>query len=183
MRINDLTRFKLIEFLRLTAVGLLTLVLSSAQMATASDGARSDELGLGIMLGEPSGISGRLNLSSKTALDFGLAFSANSDVLLLVDYLFKFPHSFHSSSQFLSQLTPYVGIGGALGAASQSSWFRSNFYTSSSRLILGVRIPLGLEWRPTVPSIGVFAEVAPGLTVLSSTQGFCEGDLGIRFYF
>ena len=143
----------------------------------------SDGFGLGIMLGEPSGISGRLNLSPKAALDFGLAFSVNSDVTFLVDYLFQFPRAFHSTSQFVSQITPYLGIGGVLALGTQTTLYRAGFRYSTGSAIFGVRIPVGLEWRPSTPSLGVFLEIAPGLLILPSTQGLVQGDIGIRFYF
>ncbi len=145
--------------------------------------AHSDEFGLGIMLGDPSGISGRLNLGSKAALDFGLAFSVNSDVTFLVDYLFQFPHAFHSTSQFISQITPYLGIGGVLALGTQTTLYRAGFRYSAGSATFGVRIPVGLEWRPSTPSLGIFLELAPGLFILPSTQGLIQGDIGIRFYF
>ncbi len=170
----------------LVSAGLLSLtcLLSPlSKQACAAETGRENEFGLGIMLGEPTGISGRLNLSSKRSVDFGLARSDKSYFLILADYLFTFPHAFHTSSTFLSNVTPYVGVGGVLGIADQSFQFRTAFGGATGSTVFGVRIPLGIEWRPSSPPLGVFLEIAPGISILPSTQGFMQGDLGIRFYF
>ncbi len=165
---------------------LLTIIQAavlSTQLQPASAAGHSEEFGLGIMLGEPTGLSGKMILDTKSAIDFGLAFSTNGYFLFLSDYLFQFPHAFHSSSPFISRLTPYLGMGGILATTSQLGQNRSFFGTSSSSIALGVRIPLGIEWNPSSLAIGVFAEIAPGIYLLPSTQGLFQWDIGIRFYF
>jgi hypothetical protein len=54
---------------------------------------------------------------------------------------------------------------------------------SSAAFALGMRIPFGLEWRPSEAPLGVFVELAPGLTLIPGTSSFFQGDIGIRYYF
>jgi len=141
--------------------------------------------GIGVVVGEPTGLSAKLWLDREKALDFGLAFSFDDYVLLYSDYLFHFPGALGRSSLFVTQLTPYVGIGGVIA-------FNNNRYSDKDRTFsergrdsvgVGVRIPLGLEWIPARPPLGVFLELVPGISIIPRTSGFIEGGVGVRYYF
>ncbi len=148
----------------------------SVAIAGASPDARAD-FGLGIVLGEPTGISGKYRQSAQRGIQGGLAWSFDSYMLLFGDYLFSFPGAFGSKTRFVSQLSPYIGIGGTM-------FFGNNVRPrSNSSFGLGIRIPLGLEWNPGDPPLGVFVELAPGLGLVPGTFGFLQGGIGIRYYF
>jgi hypothetical protein len=177
------------ESLRLLTVISLTLLLGAAVPARAlasSPAGEGGPFGLGVILGDPTGFTGKYMMSADRGVDFGLAFSFGDYTLLYADYLFHFPGAFGHSSTFASELTPYVGVGGLIAFSTDDRYSRNRhefFSDSHSSVGAGVRIPFGIEWRgPQVP-IGVFVELAPGISIAPQTSGFLEGGVGARFYF
>jgi len=159
--------------------------LASLLLANSSAFAANQKFGLGIVLGEPSGLTGKVWSDHRAAIDFGLAFAFDDYILMYADYLHHFPGAFGSSSPFVAQLNPYLGIG-AIVAFDTNNNFNANrrFFSSGSGSVgLGARIPLGIEWRPSHPTIGVFVELVPGLAILPATDGLVEGGVGVRYYF
>jgi hypothetical protein len=137
---------------------------------------------VGIILGDPSGLTGKFWLSSKTAIDAGLAYSFNNFALVYADYLFHFPTRFGTSNNSMENVDPYVGIGGEIAFAGGNS--RSPFSNSTgSSGGFGIRIPIGVEWLLPSAPFGVFAEFALGLGLIPATTGFLQGGIGARYYF
>ena len=147
-------------------------------------GGEGGDFGLGVVLGEPTGLTGKYWLNRTSAVDVGLAYSFNDFFLIYSDYLYHFHGAFGRSSRFATELTPYVGIGGVLFIESSSTTSnRAYFKPSDGSVGLAMRIPLGMEWRPTGTPFGVFAELVPGLGIIPSTFGLIEAGIGGRFYF
>lgn len=138
--------------------------------------------GAGIVIGAPTGFTGKYFLNPEGAIDFGLAFYFSNLILFYGDYLWHFPGAFGRSSQFVSQLTPYVGVG-AVMLLWTAYGVRHYYDHATAGMGLGMRIPLGIEWRPSHPPLGVFIELAPGIGIVPGTFGFFQGGIGIRYYF
>ncbi len=172
---------------RAIACLLVIFTLPSAMAATPNTYAApsAHNFGLGIVIGEPSALTGKAWLSHEAAVDFGLSFSFDDYILLYADYLFHFPDAFGRSSAFVSQLTPYIGVGGIIAFANDRFRVRDRKYfgTSANSVALGLRIPLGIEWTPARVPLGVFVELVPGLSIVPDTQGFVQGGIGVRYYF
>lgn len=148
----------------------------------SESGAHGKDFGLGIMLGEPSGLSAKYWQSSNTAIDFGLTYAFGNYFAFLADYLWEFPGAIAPVNG--SQFIPYVGVGAMMIVAStggRASVFGTS-YTSTS-LGLAVRVPFGIEFLPNGVSLGVFAEIVPGLGLIPGMFGLVQGDVGVRFYF
>ena len=126
-------------------------------------------VGLGIILGQPTGLVGKFWLDRNAAIDVGLDYLSDDYLSVYIDYLFHWTGSFSRSSSDLKALSPYLGIGGVLH--------------SGGTQVFGIRIPLGLEWIFARPKIGIFAEIAPGVGVIPGTFGFVQGGIGARYYF
>lgn len=158
---------------------------AGARTSYATSADSSHPFGLGVILGEPSGISGKYWLDNRAAIDGALAFSFDNYFMLYSDYLYHFPGAFGHSNEFVSRLTPYIGIGVMLLVETEDTGAKGRTYFQSNQgsAGLGVRIPLGMEWRPADPHLGVFAELAPGLGIVPATFGFLQGGIGIRYYF
>jgi hypothetical protein len=146
----------------------------------ALETAHAQKFGAGLLLGEPTGLSGKYwQTPSTRAIQGGLAWSFDSYMLISGDYLFHFPAAFGAKTPFAAQLNPYVGIGGVM-------FFGNNIRPKGidrSSFGLGLRIPLGIEWRPADPPIGVFLELTPGIGIVPGTYGFFMGGIGARYYF
>lgn len=143
------------------------------------------DFGLGVAIGSPTAITGKVWLTQSTAADFGFAYSSRNYVLVYGDYLL------HSSgvlgnNELSNRLSTYIGIG--LGIY---SWDRNYYYEdrpSGWRRKEGdvgvyARIPLGIEWNPRDPPLGVFAELVPGVSVIPSIDVIINAAIGIRYYF
>lgn len=175
---------------RLVAL-LLTLLTLAPAVAPAPVQAR--DFGLGIILGDPTGFTGKVwTAPDRNAIDFGLAWAFGSYFTLYGDYLWHFPRAFGGSSRFVSELNPYVGVGLAAAFATYNNdgllIINGNksyrfFGTTGDRFGLGIRIPLGIEWLPARPPIGVFLELAPGIAMVPATSAFFQGGIGARYYF
>lgn len=141
--------------------------------------------GLGVVLGEPTGFTAKYWLQNPSAIDFGLAFTFNNFFLIYADYLYHFPGVFGNQTQFISELTPYVGGGLVLFFVTNNtpgmnlSYFQSN----QGSVGLALRIPLGIEWTPSQVPLGVFLEIAPGIGVVPATFGIVQAGIGVRYYF
>jgi hypothetical protein len=158
---------------------------TSAHAAHSNSSVTSRPFGLGAILGEPTGITGKYWMDHRAAIDGTLSFSFSHYFLIYSDYLYHFPGAFGHSSEFVSQLNPYIGVGLELLIQTEDTGRNDRHYFRSDdgSVGLAVRIPLGIEWRPVTAPIGVFVELAPGVGVIPATYGFLQGGVGIRFYF
>lgn len=160
-----------------TALALLAAiaVLGSPSQAHARKGG---PFGIGVELGDPSGLSFKYFAGRNTAIDGGLGFSVRHDwVRLHLDYLFHFPTRAGGA-----ELLPYIGIGGKLaiwdGGRHDKDW-----YEDDDDFGLGVRIPFGVAWHPGSVPIDLFAEIVPGLWILPGTGFDFDFAIGVRFFF
>jgi hypothetical protein len=144
-------------FLVLIAV----LICGSAQ-------AQDQGFGLGVILGEPTGISGKLWTGQKTAVDGAVAwsFEKESSLHLHGDLLF---HNFHLAKIDKAKFLTYYGIGG-----------RVKFEDDSK---LGVRFPLGIDHLFAKSPFDFFLEIVPILDLAPSTDFSLNAAIGFRYFF
>ncbi len=143
--------------------------------------AQDRHFGLGIILGEPTGISAKLWVSSATAFDFGLGWSVGGDrvgnykggynggsrVHFHMDYLWHWFDAIHSSERF----PLYTGVGGRINTGAG--------YNNS----IAVRGVIGIAWLPRQTPIDIFLELVPSLQVVPSTGFGIDAGLGVRYFF
>jgi hypothetical protein len=136
--------------------------------------------GLGIILGEPTGVSAKLWTSSTTAFDFGLGWSLGGDRLgrgdiyysgsrvhFHMDYLWHSFDAIHSTERF----PLYYGIGGRINSGAG--------YDAA----FAVRGVFGIAWMPRQTPVDVFLELVPSLQFTSSSNFAIDAGLGARYYF
>jgi len=112
----------------------ILLVIVSLFIVSNLNFAQQKGFGLGVVLGEPTGISAKYWLTSSTALDFGLGYSFTSSNSLFdfyADYVFHSSDMINSTENFVV----YYGPGARL-----------KIRESSSKL--GVRGVIGILWLP-----------------------------------
>lgn len=141
----------------------LTLVLSAP--ARAHDG----NFGLGVIAGEPTGVSGKLWLSAATAVDGAMAWSTAADGRLHLQADFVW-HDFDLFEVDRGALPVYYGVGARVRFAERDD-------------VIGVRFPVGLSYLFEGRRFDAFMEVAPILDLAPSTDVDVEGGLGVRYYF
>ena len=143
--------------------------------------AQDRHFGLGVIIGEPTGISAKLWTSTVNAFDFGLGWSIGGDrigkykgnydgggrVHFHMDYLWHAFDAIHSSQRF----PLYYGFGGR---------FNSGAGYDGSAAVRGV---FGIAWLPHETPIDVFLEIVPSLQLMSSTGFSMDAGIGVRYFF
>ena len=136
--------------------------------AAASISAQNRKFGLGVILGEPTGLSGKCWLSGTTAIDAAAAwsFGKNDALQLQADFVM---HKFDLFEVDRGRLPFYFGIGGHIVLGDKTG--------------LGVRIPVGLDYIFDNTRVDVFLELVPGLSLAPSTDFDLDGGIGVRYWF
>jgi hypothetical protein len=145
------------------------LMVAFFLVAAATGGVAQDRgFGLGVILGEPTGLSGKYWTSSRNAIDAGVAWSFRKQGFfhLHADYLWHFPLETQTSERF----TFYTGVGGRFGAVSHEA-------------VLGVRVVGGFAFWPRNTPLDIFVEIAPVVDLAPATELSANGGVGIRFFF
>jgi hypothetical protein len=150
---------------RIVLVFLILFVFSSLL-----SGAR---LGLGIIIGAPTGFSMKLWQSRLSAFDLAFAWDFDDDYFHLHgDYLYHIPVRMEGVSR--STLFWYLGIGARLK-------FRSGGREDDTAF--GIRGVGGIDFLPREVPIDLFAEIAPVMNIVKDTKLDLEGGIGIRYNF
>lgn len=152
---------------------VLGLMMILAKPITAQD----HGFGLGLILGEPTGISAKLWTSGDNAFDFALAWSFNNyhhnnnydndgNILFQADYVW---HFFKLMPVPSGKLPLYIGIGARVVLANDPDF--------------GIRIPIGIDYLFADAPIDIFLELVPILDLTPETDFGVGGGIGIRYWF
>jgi len=133
-----------------------------------NDSAQERKYGLGVILGEPTGISGKLWKSENIAVDGAIAwsFEEENSIHFQGDYLF---YNFSYFKVKEGKLPVYYGIGGRIKVKERSR--------------MGVRFPFGLNYIFEKQPLEVFYEIAPILDLVPSTKFGLNSAVGVRYFF
>lgn len=143
---------------------LLSLVLATNVWAVGGNN------GVGIVFGDPSGLTFQHKIDAKQFTDFYFAYTWDEEWIFMGDYKYRL----HGLFDGQVPVTPYVGLG---------AFLKIEDHKHNDDLALGVRIPLGVEWvAPEVP-VTLFAELVPALRIIKSTDGDFQAGIGGRFFF
>ncbi|MBO8160808.1 MAG: hypothetical protein H0Z24_04165 [Thermosipho sp. (in: Bacteria)] len=128
----------------------------------------SRNLGVGFILGEPTGLSFKNWKDYNKALTGAVSWSLiNNDSLYLhADCLF---YKFNWIKVEENALDTYYGIGGKIKLANQ--------------IVVGVRFPVGISFNFKDIPFEFFFEIVPTLNLLPASTFEISGGLGMRYYF
>ncbi len=152
-------------------------VIAALAMLTGASGAaraQSQGFGLGVIVGEPTGLSAKLWQTRSTALDFGAAWSFVNDAAfhLHMDILV---HRFDVVRVERGKLPLYYGVGGRVK-------FSENARGNQDAHV-GIRFPVGLDYLPAREPLDIFFEIVPILDVAPETDVSLNASLGFRYWF
>jgi hypothetical protein len=136
--------------------------------------AQSRGFGLGLIIGEPTGLSAKLWQSRTTALDFAAAWSFADEAAFHLhgDFLV---HKFNLIRVERGQLPVYYGIGLRVKLSDEKK------HDDTS---LGLRIPVGLDYLFAGGTpLDVFLELVPILDLVPNTDVTLNASLGMRYWF
>lgn len=120
---------------------------------------------LGIILGEPTGLSAKQNLGGDKAVDAAAAwsFSGEKSLSLHSDYLWFRNNVFKVEK---GRLPLYYGVGARLKLQDKS--------------LIGARFPIGLQYFFPAERFTVFLEIAPVLDLFPDTDFDLNAAIGFR---
>ena len=153
-----------------TALYGIVILLAFSPVLTSEAGAQPHDrtTGIGVVIGEPSGLTAKLWLTQRDAVSGGAAWSfrGNTTVHLHADYI---RHNFEAIHVNRGSMAFYYGVGGRLLLGNDDR--------------IGVRIPLGLSYFFENDPLEIFLEVAPILDLAPATEFTGNSGLGLRYYF
>lgn len=144
---------------------LLALVCLTSLAASTARAQKSGDTGVGIVAGAPTGITGKMWLDGRQAVDLGLGW--NSEVTVYGDYLWHAWDVIPQPSE--GKIPVYLGVG-----AQGRMYHEAEF---------GVRAVGGIAyWLPRHP-VEIFAEIVPVFHLTRNTGVGVDGAVGVRYYF
>lgn len=133
-------------------------------------------VGVGVIIGSPTGLSGKYFLSRRAAIaiNAGWSFWPDAGIHLTIDNQFLFPGVIAGEhGKPLENVVPYLGIGGRFRAKEKDD--------DDTDFHIGIRFGGGIEYH--VSQFGIFLELYPVVDILPGTEFDFEGGLGGRIYF
>ncbi|PKL09952.1 MAG: hypothetical protein CVV51_01185 [Spirochaetae bacterium HGW-Spirochaetae-7] len=128
-------------------------------------------MGLGIFLGQPTGVTFEIDLSATSWVDFKAAWSLGgkngSALLLQGNYEYAFPALFAIEE---ATFTPFFGVGAFIGV-------------STGDVALGVRVPGGISYRFRNFPLELFIEAGLDVYLFPAFALDGSGGLGARYRF
>ena len=146
-------------------VAVLFLTLTAPGQAITSRVGNADDLGIGVGLGQPMGVTGKYWLSTSTAVDGMMGYHFNHNFDAHADFLW---HSFSSFNVASGRLPFYLGAGGRILGGNDSQ--------------LGLRLPLGVSYLFNTQPLEAFAEIAPVIKLAPGIGADVDGVMGLRIY-
>ena len=155
----------------LTLIGtffLTTLGATNAMAQNATQGATESGFGVGIAIGQPSGISLSLPTGPDNAFNFlaGYEVTRGANLTLLGDYVW---HRRDLLQVEVGKVSLYYGPGVRLKLAENPE--------------ASVRVVLGADYLFEGAPVQTFFELCPGINVVPDTRPNATVDLGVRYYF
>ena len=130
--------------------------------------AQDEGFGLGVLLGEPTGINFKAWTGYKTAVvgTAAWSFGHQNSFQANIDYIF---HDFDLIKLEDEHLPVYYGIGVRI--------------KTTTDVLMGIRIPLGINYMFKKAPLDIFVELVPVFDVAPKTELYLNGGIGIRYFF
>ena len=160
----------------LLALALTAPVAHATQVNPALHGP-PDGFGVGVVLGDPSGLSLAFRPGDPWFIQAAAGWSLVRDSLhVSADYCMNVV-ILDTPDLPRMRFPVYVGVGGRLRLGENGGRW------DDDEPGLGVRVPVGMTLLPTDVPIDVFVEIVPVLQLFPETDGTLDGGIGARFYF
>ena len=143
--------------------------------------AQNHSFGMGVILGEPTGLTAKLWTSNTTAFDLGFGLSIGGDRIGSSNVYYNGDNRIHFHFDYLLHVFNAVGsteeypIYYGMGARFNTG---GGYYNS-----LAVRFVVGLAWMPHETPIDMFVEFVPSLQLTAQPAFAMDSAVGLRYYF
>ncbi len=129
-------------------------------------------LGVGIILGSPTGLSANYYTSSSTSIDVALSFSLGQKMILHINKLWLYNRGLNLDG-FVADW--FWGVGGRLKNINDNS--------NNPETQMGPRVVIGLNKFITKIPIQLFGELALTMNIIPETTASFDFGIGARYYF
>jgi len=144
---------------------MILVLITSVLLSSSGPG----HFELGLILGEPTGISAKMWFDRNAAFDAAVSWSLkddDEDLYLHGDFLW---HNYRLIDESSGLLPVYYGIGGRVVLAHDTR--------------LGARAPVGISWLFDNTPLDLFIELAAVLDIIPDMEFDVNGGIGIRYIF
>ena len=151
-------------------------------LATNSLAIERKKFGIGVIAGDPDGITGKYMMKNSRAIDagFGWKTKGNNEYHIYGDYLF---YKYVFIKVPLGKLPLYFGGGARYITYRENEDEKKKKGENKKDDKFGIRIPVGIEYLFWNSSLGIFLELVPVLNLTPDTDFEFESGIGIRFFF
>ena len=135
--------------------------------------ARAEDFGVGVILGDPTGLSVKMKLDDVNAIDGALAYSSGrySGLQFHGDYLWNNARSWHTEQGPLSM---FYGLGGRVIS------YRKD---DTNEVSVGPRGSIGAQLNISNPNLEIFGELALVLDLAPRMAADLDAGVGVRIRF
>ncbi len=153
----------------------MKILITTAMILFSALGFAREEYQLGVILGAPTGISGKIYLNNNRSIDAAMAYSLAHDLGLEfhADYLIENVRSLSINAPHPIEL--YFGIGGRIAVIDKGE--------HDNDLAIGPRAPVGVTYTIANPNIQFFGELAMILNIVPDTNVDLDAGIGARYRF
>jgi hypothetical protein len=148
-----------------TVLLVLTVLVLTAGFAFPGALEKRNEIGLGIILGEPSGLNGQFFWNEHSSVGVTVAWSLRDWFFASGDYQME-----NRLGDSPPEWRWFWGLGGYIGAPADEGGR------------LGARIPLGIKYKIPKSVVDVWGEVVPALQIIPDTKAQIQGGIGLTFW-
>lgn len=149
-------------------LGLLSPLRSYAQ----------HDFGLGIVLGDPTGLTAKYILNNDNAIDAALSFGGHDSFYLHGSWL-SLRNNLFNAGKF--PVSWYFGLGARI--IDHDHAHNHDHDDHEDDMHLGARAPLGLRMNFNDPRIELFGEISFAMDVIPETDFDLDFGIGARYYF
>lgn len=155
--------------------GVLLFMICATSQLNAAEG-----FGMGVIIGEPTGVSIKNWVSDRHAIDAAAAwsFSENDSFQLHADYLIH-DFSLLRPEGLSGRMPVYVGLGARVKLEEDDNAGGRNVDND----LVGLRIPVGVSYLFDDAAVDLFAELVPILDVAPDSDFDINAAIGARLYF
>lgn len=160
------------------------LFVAAALLLAAPEHAHAQEpapgaLGLGVIVGSPTGLSAKFRASRANSFDAAVGLGFGNYFHVHANWLYEMPPLLREEGVTLAW---FAGIGGRFAVRDRDGRGRDG--DDGDDVDAGPRVPIGLELRfSTVPQLELFGEIAPGVEIVDDVGLFLDGGIGARWFF
>lgn len=153
----------------------MKFLITLAMIIFSTSSLAREEYQVGVILGAPTGVSGKMYLNNNRSIDAAMAWSLADDlgIEFHADYLIENSYAFSLNAPHPLEL--YYGIGGRIAAIDKGE--------HKDEVAIGPRTPVGVTYTIANPNLQFFGELALILNVVPDTNVDFDAGIGARYRF